>query len=29
MLHEFVEIMEKYDTGMEKHIKNWVSAIKA
>ena len=28
LLHEFVEIIEKYDTGMEGHMKRWVSAVK-
>jgi len=28
LLHEFVEIMEKYDTGTEDHMKRWISAVK-
>ena len=28
LLHKFVEIIEKHDTGMEGHMKRWVSAVK-
>jgi len=28
LLHKFVEIIEKYDTGMEGLMKRWVSAVK-
>ena len=28
LLHEFIKIIEKYDTGMEGHMKRWVSAVK-